>query len=490
MLKKLKAFLFKNLTIRQTVAKNTFWLFFGQTVSRLIRAAIIIYAARVLGTAGWGSFSYALSLAALFTMFTDFGINAILTRESSRDLTLQEKYFSTAFIMKIVTIAVIALFLLIFAPYLIKQDEVKILIPLVILIVGFDSLRDLGIALSRAWEKMQIEATVQILTNVSIVILGFLALFLLPSAKSLTLGYALGTAIGMTAAFVPFRRYLKNITTQFSLKLIKPILSSAWPFGMLGMMGVLMLNTDILMIGWFKNIDDVGFYAAGQRITQLLYIIPMLVSVAFFPSMAKLIQDREKFKTILEKALAFLMLLAIPMAIGGFLLAKNIIELIYGGVYLPASLSFKLMNLTYPMVFVTAILGNAMFALNQERKLLSYVLLGIFGNFFFNLLLIPVWGIAGAALSTVFNQLIIANYLSYKLNKIARFSILPKLGKIITAATIMALGILALEILKIHVAIIIPLAVIIYFLLLLALKETILMEIKEIIKQPFQKKTV
>ncbi len=71
--------LFNNRTVGQTIAKNTFWLFFGQMTSRLLRAVIVIYSARVLGAASWGAFSYALGVAAFLTIFSDIGINALIT---------------------------------------------------------------------------------------------------------------------------------------------------------------------------------------------------------------------------------------------------------------------------------------------------------------------------------------------------------------------------------------------------------------------------
>ena len=68
MLSKLQGWLLHNTTVWQTIAKNTFWLFFGQMMSRVLRAIIVIYAARVLGAASWGAFSYALGIAAFLTI--------------------------------------------------------------------------------------------------------------------------------------------------------------------------------------------------------------------------------------------------------------------------------------------------------------------------------------------------------------------------------------------------------------------------------------
>ncbi|PIR44386.1 hypothetical protein COV23_00120 [Candidatus Wolfebacteria bacterium CG10_big_fil_rev_8_21_14_0_10_31_9] len=420
---RIRQFFFNNTSTRQTIAKNTFWLISGQIFSRFIRAAIIIYAARILGAQEWGIFSYVLSLAGFFTIFADFGINAVITRESSRDIEKQKKYFSTSLFIKLVMIVVLAFVVILIAPIFIKQRSIELLLPLAVFIIGFDVLRDFAASLSRAWEKMEIEAFVQVITNTAIFIAGFVAIYFYPNAQSLLLAYVVGIGIGMVVAFYQFKHYLKNLKDNFSKYLIKPIIYSSWPLGMLGLMGAIMLNTDSIMLGWYKNMQDVGYYSAGQRIAQLIYLIPGLIATAFFPSFARLINEKEKFKKMLNKSLQIIGLIALPLMTGGFFLSSFIIKLLYGTEYLQGVFSFKLMNLTYLPVFLSAILGNALFALNKEKSLFTYVILGVSGNFLFNLLLIPTFGIAGAALSTLINQIIITIYLIFKLRKEIDFKI-------------------------------------------------------------------
>ncbi len=482
-MKALKSFFFENKSDYQTIAKNTFWLFFGNIFSRLIRFAILIYAARILGVSGWGVFSYALSLAAFFTIFIDFGVNAIITRESSRDLSLQHQYFSTALLIKIFLFVLVGFLIYFISPLFIKQPEVLALLPLVILIVGFDGLRDFGATLSRAWEKMEVESFIQIITNVLIVIVGFAALYFLPSAKSLAIGYVIGTGVGMIVAFYPFRHYFKNIRGTFSNKLIKPILAASWPFGMMGLMGALMLNTDTIMIGWFKDINEVGYYSAAQRIAQLFYIIPTLIATAFFPAMAKSKDDPIKFKNFVEKSLTALSFIALPLMVGGVLLAGPIIKLLYSSLYTPSIIPFILMNLTYIPVFISAVLGNALFSLNQEKKLVSYVVLGIVGNFLFNLILIPYFGGIGAAVSTVVNQVIITIYLFRKIKKISSFTYFEKITKMLLASLIMGIIVAILNWFSINVIISIIAGMMVYVSVLAALKDKSLETVKLIIQR-------
>lgn len=109
MVARIKSFLFTNTSQSQTVAKNTIWLTAGTLSGRLLRALFLIIVARMLAPADWGAFTYLLSLSALLTVFIDFGINAIITRESSRDLAQQVRYFATGLGIKGTMIAALTL---------------------------------------------------------------------------------------------------------------------------------------------------------------------------------------------------------------------------------------------------------------------------------------------------------------------------------------------------------------------------------------------
>jgi len=71
MIRKITSFLFENRGTRQRIVKNTFWLFAGELFGRVLRAVIVIYAARALGVTEYGIFSYAVTLAAFFSIFSD-----------------------------------------------------------------------------------------------------------------------------------------------------------------------------------------------------------------------------------------------------------------------------------------------------------------------------------------------------------------------------------------------------------------------------------
>ncbi len=407
MLRAITSFLFHNRSTAQTVAKNTFWLFFGQLTGRALRAGIVIYAARVLGAEHWGAFSYALGVAAFLTIFSDIGINALITKEASRNPELKDRYLATAFWVKLALLTFCVVGVIIALPYLTNIPEAASLMPILLLVFAFDTLRDLGSALCRALEKMEVEAGLVVFTNFAIVALGFIFLIMYRSTAALAWAYATGSAIGFIATGIALREHYGNILKNFSRRLIVPILATAWPFGLMGLMGAIMLNTDIIMLGWLRSATEVGYYSAAQKLILLSYVFPQLIATSIFPPLARAAATGGLLaKNLLEKSVAFVTLVAIPIVAVGIIFATPIITLVFGTAYAPAIRTFQLLLATILIVYPATLLGNAIFAYDKQKSFLTFVLVAIFGNAVFNLLLIPSYGIEGAATATIITQLI------------------------------------------------------------------------------------
>ncbi len=482
---KIRSFLFQNQTLRQTIAKNTFWLTFGEIAGRLLRTGVVIYAARVLGANGWGVFSYAMSLAALFTIFSDIGLSAVLIREGAKNPEARKKYFATTLVLKIILIVISFLVVMLGAPHFTKIPLSTNLLLFITLLLLFDSLRGFGVSLFRAIEKMEMEAFSNILTQGIILVAGVFILIFSPSPENLAVTYAVGSAAGLALTIISLWPYFKEFWRHFDKTLLRPILRAAWPFGVAGLLGAIMINTDTILIGWFKKAIDVGYYSAAQKPILLLYLLPSLIAGGFFPLLAKLAnKDNEKFRNVLEKGLIFIFLLAIPFAIGIILTSSQIIHLLFGNEYFnyPTILTLQLLAITLITNFPMSLLVNSVFAYDRQKDLITFWTIGAVGNAVFDLFLIPVWGIAGAALATVITQIISNSLIWYKMKKINNFSVLKYLPKIIIATIVMAVAVILFQYLNLPVLITIPLAGAIYFLTLILLKERTIFQLKEVLK--------
>lgn len=484
MSKKIKELLFSNTNTKQTVVKNIFWLTAGQIGSRLIRAAVIIYAARVLGAGEYGLFSYALGLAGFFTIFADVGVNSILTREVSQKPERASEYFATSFWIKFVLLIGTCLLILFVVPYFSKIDEAVLILPFIAALTFFDNLREFTLSFFRGKEKMETEALVNILMNVIITLSGFFILSYVATAKAVTLTYAASAGIGALLAIIFLRKEYSKIFSHYNHSLIKPIIKAALPIAILSLFGVFMLNIDMVMLGWWRSAEEIGFYSAAQKIVQVLYIIPAIIAAGIFPALSRFFGkgEKEKVSHIMESAVAGVFFLALPLAIGGIILAKPIIQLVYGIEYVPAVPAFQILITTVLFVFPGTLFGNYVIAHNEQKKYAKYVAGAAIGNVLFNALLIPTFGIVGASLGTIIVQFGY-NFLVWGMvKKINNFYTFRNIKKILLASILMGGTAIFINWLEISVIFNIIISGGIYFLILFILKEPLILEGKYFLK--------
>ncbi|KKQ22694.1 hypothetical protein A2999_01160 [Candidatus Wolfebacteria bacterium RIFCSPLOWO2_01_FULL_38_11] len=480
MISRLKDLLFQNRGLRQTVVKNVFWLSVGQIGSRLIRAVIIIYAARILGAAHYGVFSYVLGLAGFFTIFADLGVGPLMTREIAGHPEKRASYFANALWIKFFLLTITAALIIFIAPKFSNIKEAVALLPFVALLVIFDNLRDFTFAYFRGIEKMEKEALLVVVMNTTIAIVGFIILNFYQTAGSLLFAYISSVAVLSIVSFYFVKDYIFGIFKNFDKKIISEFFHNCWPLAFAGLFGIFMVNIDIVMLGWWRTAEEIGHYSASLRVIQILFTLPVILSSAIFPAMARFVKQNEfdKLKTINEKSVTISYLIAVPLTIGGVILSAPLIEFIFGKEYLPASLSFQILIITLIINFPAAILNNLIMAHNQQKRLVKYVAIGSLSNVVFNTLLIPSFGIAGSAIATLISQFMYYAPIWIKIKKISNFHTLHYLKKIIAAAIIMGAVSFLLNKLNLNVLINIALSAGVYFGILYILKEEIINEIK------------
>jgi len=484
MIKKIKHFLFKNTTTKQTVVKNVAWLSVSQIAGRIFRGLFIIFAARLLGATEYGVFSYALGLAGFFTPFADVGITSILTRDASRDPKRSSSYFATSFWIKIFLLVFTTLLIIFVAPLFSKINSIEVLLYFVALLTIFDNFREFFISLFRAQEKMELEALVNVSMNIAIAAIGAVILYISKTAEAVTISYVGSAGVGVLIAGFLVRGHLKKVFEDFDKKLISPTLKAALPIVGISLLGVFMLNIDVIIIGWFRTAAEIGYYSAGQKIVQLLYVIPAIIASAFFPIISRAVEKKEnqKISLIMERAISAIFALALPLTIGGIILGAPLIKFLYGAEYLPAILTFQILLLTNFVVFPQTLLSNFIVAYNKQAKIAIYVGISAIGNVVLDLLLIPKFGIAGSAAATVIVQLLY-NFLTWNMvKKINPFKTLIYLKKIFVATIGMGISAFLLNLIQLPVLLNIAISALIYGGILLALKEPIIEELKLALK--------
>jgi O-antigen/teichoic acid export membrane protein len=477
MFKKTKNFLFQNTNAKQTIIKNFFWLSFGVSLSKILKSIVIIYAARILGVGGYGVFTYALSFAAIFNIFSDIGLSNLLTRDLIKKDD-KKSYLATALSIKIILSLGTIIFIGFVAPMFTNIQEAKDLMLITAILITFDGLRNFLFSIYRSANKMQFEAILEILTEIIITISCITVLFKHPSVMNFSLAYMVASGIGFIITIITTSKYLSNTMKNFKKGLLIPIIKSALPFTVVGIFGVLMTNIDSVIIGFLRPVQDLGLFGAAQRPISIIYLIPGFMYTALLPFFSKFAKDKDKLVKFTEKSIIISLGLALPIVIGGAILAKPIINVIYGYNFIESANVFSILLITMIPIFPGTILSAILLAKDKQKVFIRSTFYGAIINIAFDFLLIPKYGIEGSAFATVLAQLTANGILFFEIKKEMNLNIMNKFKKIILSLIVMTVSTFILKLYKFPLIIIFASSVFTYFILLILLKEEIIDDIK------------
>lgn len=456
MLRHIKDFLTTNTGTGQTIIKNSFWLLVGEVAGRLLKMLLVAYAARAFGAEGWGLFSYALSLTSLFMVFSDTGLSMLVTREASAENPRKDAYLATASCAKALLLFASLAAAVFLAPHASSMPGARALIPAIALFLVFDSLKEFLFALKRSEEKMEHEGIFKVVISIMVAAAGFALLQASASPQNLALAYLAGTAAGVALILATMRRTIRKLMGGFSRTVLKSVWRAAWPMGLSALLASIMINMDMIMLAWWRTPEDIGLYAAAQRLVQFLYVIPIMFTAALFPILSKRASgDKNEFGAMVGKAARGVLLFALPLAAGGALLGSSIMQLVFGSEYARGAGAFAILLCTVLPVFPNMVLARGIYAQDKQRHLVLPAALSLGMNALFNAMLIPRFGIAGAALTTVISQLLISLSSLAIMRKTAPVAILPDIMKTSFSLALMAACAVALNALGMHVLLII-----------------------------------
>ncbi|MGK0256456.1 MAG: O-antigen/teichoic acid export membrane protein, partial [Arcobacteraceae bacterium] len=211
-----------------------------------------------------------------------------------------------------------------------------------------------------------------------------------------------------------------KIKKYIDLKVMTQLAKDGFPLLLSILMVLIYLKTDILMINYYMTPSDVGVYSASTRIIEILYIAPTIIMTAFMPSLIVLNEkDKTSFLRKYGLLFSFGTLFSLFLTLVFFNFSADIISFLYGIEYQESVDVLKVHIIGLVFAYL-GIISSKWFIIMEKQKFTLYrTLLGAFMNILLNMLLIPKYGLTGAAFATVFSQ-IVASYASNVLSKETR----------------------------------------------------------------------
>jgi O-antigen/teichoic acid export membrane protein len=370
--------------------------------SAVLLLALLTIAGRFLSAADYGRFSFALALTTIVETIMDVGLGQVTVRAVARDHASASRLFPQVLGLKLVWVAFGLTVLLIVAPVLRHDSTIVKLCYLMGISSAARSYLLTVRGLLQGLGRFDLEALTVVADRVLLLALG---------AAALRSGYGL---FGLAAAFVVSRLMMLG-AVQLSLRFVvsrawpsfdgrmwRELQSAALPLGFFMIALNMYSYIDTVILGLMRSDAEVGWYAASYRVYEGLTYAPSILAAVLTPRLSFLFShDRPAHRQLLTRALAASLALGVILGGGAALIARPIIVTLFGNQYVSAAPPFQILAGGALFVFATWILHAAAISTNLDRRLVIVTVIGLSANIALNVVLIPRWGVSGAAWATV-----------------------------------------------------------------------------------------
>ncbi len=438
--------------------KNLLSLSLANIITRLLGLVVVTYLARVLHASGFGKLSYAQAIISYFSLFSDMGLRAYGTREVAKNRDRIKEWVNNIVTLRIIFTILSFGILLVFLLLLPATGTREI--------VALYGLSLIPAAFFLDWvfrgtERMELVGIAQVVN--SLVYCGLVLLFVHSSTDLLRVPLCMiaGTSVAVVFLSVLFRKGYGWLSMTVDFTFQKRILGSAFFFGLASILTKIYYNFDTVMLGAMKGDAVVGYYSAAYRVILVLISFGGLVNQAIFPAVAQYYKkgDNTKLSLLLRFTVKAMTTVAVPLAVGGTIVARPLITLLYGSQYEHSVVAFQILIWVVAVIFVSINYGNSLMACDRERVATIGLGAGAVTNIVLNAFLIPRFGLVGASAATLATEVGVFIYMVHFLGQIVRVHWQVYLLKPLIAASVMGFGLLVVDF---HVLAEIPLGVVLY----------------------------
>jgi len=209
--------------------------------------------------------------------------------------------------------------------------------------------------------------------------------------------HTLTTVFNVTWLVVTMRRVL-----PFTLRVDRPLMRRQLTFGVKSYVQTLtshmLLRADVYMVSYFLGPAETAFYSLALRFTELVLEIPQAVGVVLYPRLASL--PEAQIHRLTAQACRRTLLLTGTFILPLVLLGPTVIVLWYGEAYAPAGQPLLWAGVGALALSIFVILTRDFTSQNRQRVNIAAGVPALVLNIVLNLVLIPKFGIVGAAMAT------------------------------------------------------------------------------------------
>lgn len=391
--------------------KNAGWIFTEKFIRIAIGFVLFALISRVLGPADFGLLSYYQTIASMLLAITSLGFDNVLINEFNKKSKHQE-IFSTAFWSRVAVSIIIILAFVIGLQFEEIPFENKIVLLTCLTSLIFQTQ-------NTYFSYYQSQLLASVVTKVSLVSLlissAFKIYLLYIKANIIWFAFSYSLDFFVSCLLLILFSYKKKFVSisikLFKFKTLLELLRASWPIIASSIIIVLYTRLDQIMIMKTLGPDAVAIFSVAIRISEAYVFVPAALVTSYYPLIARN-PDRDNVKFYFDVVFSSCVVMAVGVAIVSYFL----IPMMFGPHYVESYNVLSVLLLGSIFAVFGSACTNLMIVYGLTYLRLVRAVIGLIINFALNLLLIPKYGVVGAAFASLVSQLFAA-WLSNAFNK-------------------------------------------------------------------------
>jgi len=385
------------------VSKNVSWLFLEKVFQVVVGLFIYVLMAKYLGPEKFGMINYSIAFVMMFSMLADLGLRMVVVRELTKFPEEDNVILGTVLGLRLAGGIVAYMLILLLINYL-KDGEAVIIY--IVSVIGSAYLFKTFYSIMFYYQS-ELKSKYNVMANTTaLVISSLLKLYLIIYKHDVVFfAYAIvvdAIVVSTVMIFIYQSQGHRIKRWIFNIKKAKELLNYSWPLIISTMLVLIHTRIDQIMIGELMTISDVGLYGVAIKLSEFWWFFPSIVANSLLPYFVNLrATDKDKYKARLAQLFSITFWIGVFVAFFTLLFGENIVLWLFGDEY-EGSYSALSIHI-WTGIFVSQSLMASIWTIaeNMQRYSVIINLFAISMNISLNTLLIPEYGIAGAAIASL-----------------------------------------------------------------------------------------
>lgn len=387
----------------RTVSRNFLLLGLGELSARVISFITLVYVARILGAESYGIVGFAAAITLYFSAVADFGIEALGPRDIADKPASIQKLASSVISARLIISAGLAVLLIIAGLFFMRQPDGKVL--------ALYGLTLVGIGGSTRWVHLGLERTGHIAASrvIAELIKALLVFVFVRESRDVAAVPAAQIACDVGAAVllvVWLRERGYRLRLELDRAVIAPIFRRSWPLVVTTLLGLIVYNSDLVFLRFFRDVEEVGLYLAAFTLITLLGNLGTAYYSSLLPTFVRAGIEPGLQHKLYHTSIAHVLAVSVPLSVGGFLVSSQIISFWFGEAYHISGMVLQILVLSVPFLLLRGVLRVVLITVDREGYIMRVALWAALLNVLLNFLVIPRYGMLGAAWTTVATEVV------------------------------------------------------------------------------------